>query len=172
MKQGILSILVANHFGVLTKVTGLFSRRGYNIKVLSVGETHVSSISRITILAEGNTSQLEQICHQVRKLEDVRAAKILPADQLVERELALIKVRPTPAQLGDVMQLVTDFAAKTVSVPGGCAMIEVSGSSAAIDQLIEKAAQFHIVEMSRTGITALERSDAALEEETRYTNLN
>lgn len=164
MNQGILAILVSNHFGVLTKVTGLFARRGFNIKALSVGETEDPAVSRITILAKGDDLQLEQIYRQVCKLEDVHTAKIL-SSEVVERELALIKVRPDQVDLGDLMQLVTDFSAKTASAPEGCAIIEATGTTSVIDDLVAKAGRFHIVEMSRTGITALERSDTGLSAE-------
>lgn len=165
MKQALLAILVSNHSGVLSKVTALFSRRGYNIKALSVGETHNHEISRITVLTEGDSLQLEQICKQVRKLEEVLTAEILPEGRLVERELVLVKVRPSPGDVGALMQLVTEFAAKTAAAPNGCAIIEASGSMEQMDRLVEGISRFHILEMSRTGATSLEVSDKALQVE-------
>ncbi len=162
MNQGILSILVSNHFGVLTKVTGLFSRRGYNIKALSVGETENPQLSRITVLTEGDLSQLEQIYKQVSKLEEVRAAKIIPEQLLMERELLLVKVCPAEGEAGALMELVTGCSAKAVAVPEGGVIIEASGTIGQIDSLVERIRPFGIVELSRTGVTALEASSRAL----------
>ena len=162
MKQAILSILVDNHSGVLSKVTALFSRRGYNIKALSVGETENPAISRITVLTEGDTLLLEQIRRQVRKLEEVRAAQILPDDSLLERELVLIKVQPAQGDTGALMQLATEFSAKSAAAPNGCVILEASGTMERMNAFVERVAAFHILEMSRTGVTALEVSDRAL----------
>lgn len=162
MNQGILSILVSNHFGVLTKVTGLFGRRGYNIKALSVGETENPQTSRITILTEGDLSQLEQIHKQVFKLEEVKAAAILPQDQLIERELLLIKVCPEESKVGALMELITNNSAKAAAVEGGGVIIEASGHPKQINDLIEQIRPFGVVELSRTGVTALQATDKAL----------
>jgi len=162
MDRAILSLLVSNNFGVLTKVTGLFSRRGYNIKALSVGETEDPHISRITIVTEGDEQKLEQICRQVVKLEDVKTAKRLPAESVVQRELVLIKVCPAGEAWAALVQLVDAFSAKTVILPGGCAVIEASGTAQRMDELIEQARALSIIEMSRTGVTALESSALAL----------
>lgn len=164
MNQGILSILVSNHFGVLTKVTGLFGRRGYNIKALSVGETENPQTSRITILTEGDLSQLEQIHKQVFKLEEVKAAAILPKDQLIERELLLIKVSPEESKVGELMELITNNSAKAAAVEGGGVIIEASGDPKHINDLIEQIRPFGVVELSRTGVTALQATDKALSE--------
>lgn len=155
MKHAILSLLVENRFGVLHKVTGLFGRRGYNIKALSVGETEDPAISRITVLTEGDELKLEQICAQVLKLEDVKTAGILSEDVLMERELALIKVRPNSRDVGRLMQLTSDFSAKSMAA-GECVVIEVSGEPPQINRLIGLLEEFCIVELSRTGSTALE----------------
>lgn len=162
MKQGILSILVSNHFGVLTKVTGLFGRRGYNIKALSVGETENPELSRITILTEGDPSQLEQIYKQVCKLEEVKAAAILPEEQLIERELLLVKVCPGERDTGALMELVTNSAAKAVALPDGGAIIEASGRPEQMNELVKQIQSFGLVELSRTGVTALQTTGEAL----------
>lgn len=170
---GIVSILVRNRFGLLAKVAGLFSRRGYNIVSISAGETEDPTITRITVVTEGDARQLLQISLQVEKLEDVISVRIVPREGVVERELCLIKLAPDAGNLGDLMQLVTEFAAKSTAVPDadgrgdntggrGGVIIEVSGNSATIDELVERAQPFHIVEMSRTGMTALELSPVPL----------
>ncbi|WP_312640740.1 acetolactate synthase small subunit [Hydrogenoanaerobacterium sp.] len=161
MQQGVLSLLVSNHFGVLTKVTGLFSRRGFNIKALSVGETENKEFSRITILTEGDNAQLEQIYRQVCKLEEVKAVKILPNDKLLERELMLIK---TAAQSDDasLLRMLAEHTAKVAAAPDGSTIIEASGSMFEIDRLIEQIHPFGILELSRTGITAMELCQSTL----------
>ena len=161
MNQRMLSILVNNHFGVLTKVTGLFGRRGYNITALSVGETEDPSVSRITVLIEDDDQKLMQICSQVSKLEEVRVAAILPCDTLMERELVLIKIRPQSGHINAVLQLVSDFSAKATAA-GECTIIEASGPTEQVNRLIARAMEFNLVELSRTGATALERNENAL----------
>lgn len=154
MSTATLSIVVSNHFGVLTKVTGLFGRRGYNIKSLSVGETHDPAISRITVQAEGDAQQLRQIVCQVRKLEEVFAAELLPEAGRVERELMLIKLHPARRDVGALMQLATDFAAKSWAAEDSV-ILETSGETGRLNELVERARPFGIVELSRTGATAL-----------------
>ncbi len=154
MKHAILSLLVVNHFGVLNKVTGLFSRRGYNIKALSVGETEDPAFSRITVLAHGDEQKLEQICSQVSKLEDVKKAELLTRGALIERELALIKVRADTGAVGRLMQIVSDYSAKCTDA-GPCVIVEISDAPRTIDNLIGMLWDFGIIELSRTGSTAL-----------------
>jgi acetolactate synthase-1/3 small subunit len=130
---------------------------------LSVGETENPAVSRITALTEDNEKMLSQICSQVCKLEDVRTASVLSANTLMERELALIKIRPDTREAGRLMQLVSDFSAKSMAA-GECVVIEVSGEPEKINRLIELLRQFHIVELSRTGPTALELNGKPLAE--------
>ncbi len=154
MDRALLSILVVNRFGVLTKVTGLFGRRGYNIKALSVGETENPDISRITVTTEGDAAMLEQICSQVLKLEEVFAAEILPLAEAVERELVLIKVKPGAENVGRLMQIVSDFSAKSTGT-GDSVVIEASGRVETVDRLVALLGGLGIVELCRTGATAL-----------------
>lgn len=154
MDAATLSILVDNHFGVLTKVTGLFGRRGYNIKSLSVGETQDPSLSRITIQTTGDAMQLQQIVCQVRKLEEVHAAALLPKDGTLERELMLVKLRPARGVVGQLMQIATEQSCKCAAA-GDSVILEASGPTARLNTLIELVRPFNIVELSRTGATAL-----------------
>lgn len=154
MSTATLSIVVSNHFGVLTKVTGLFGRRGYNIKSLSVGETHDPAISRITVQAEGDPQQLRQIVSQVRKLEEVFEAAVLPPRGHVLRELMLIKLKPRAEDVGALMQMATDFSAKCWAA-GDSVILEASGETGRLNALIWHARKYNIVELSRTGGTAL-----------------
>lgn len=149
MQTQILSLLVDNHFGVLTKVTGLFGRRGYNIKSLSVGETEMNEISRITIVTEGDPAQLEQIYKQVRKLEEVLSVTMLPHERAYERELLLVK---TTAR---VLPLLPEGCTAEITSCGGYSIIEASGTAEATESLIETLRESGIIEMSRTGITAI-----------------
>lgn len=162
MNQGVLSLLVTNHFGVLTKVTGLFSRRGYNIQSISAGVSQIPGLTRITIVTEGDAAKLRQICSQVEKLEDVKAAEVLPSDRLVERELILVKIFPA-GDSGELCRIVSDFSAKTEEVPGGGMIIEASGPTARMDELLDLLDPLGIRELSRTGITALGREERILQ---------
>lgn len=157
MNTGLMSLLVENHFGVLTRITGLFGRRGYNIKALSVGETENPAFSRITIITEGNGDRLEQIFHQVSKLEEVVAVELLPQDQAVLNELAFIKLKRKPAQpIGDMLELAD-----------GGVVIRVQGAPEKIDQAVEALRAEGIVEMSRTGPTALSNTLQTLKQKTK-----
>ena len=122
----ILSVLVEDHPGILTRVAGLFSRRGYNIHSLSVGNTHDDTISRITIVVEGDEHIIEQISKQVSKMMEVLKIKILKAGECVSRELALVKVRSTPKTRGEIMEIVSIFRAKIVDISQNTLTIEMS----------------------------------------------
>ena len=162
MEQGILSILVSNHSGVLTKVTGLFGRRGYNIKALSVAETENPAFSRITILTDGDLAQLEQIHRQVCKLEEVKEATLLPADKFFGRELMLVKLCPPEDLKDSFLETLAKSTAKITAKSGTCYFVEVTGTHDTLDDLVTQLDPFGIVELSRTGITALELGDNAL----------
>ena len=155
MNRALLAILVTNHFGVLTKVTGLFSRRGYNIKALSVGETDDSAISRITILTEGDELKLQQIYHQVSKLEDVKEASILPEGSYLEKELTLIKVNPQK-RLENFLSVIAAYKAKAFEFEPSFYLVEFCDSMENVTRLIEELKGFNIIELSRTGPTALQ----------------
>lgn len=149
METQILSLLVDNHFGVLTKITGLFGRRGYNIKSLSVGETEMNEISRITIVTEGDHDLLEQVYKQVKKLEEVRSVTMLPHENAYERELLLIKTTL------DSLPPLPDGCFADISCYDGFSIIQAAVTSSAADALIELLRPLGIIELSRTGITAL-----------------
>lgn len=164
MQQRVISILVDNQFGVLTKVSNLFSKRAFNIKALSSGETENPAFSRLTVLVEGTEEEVEQIYLQVSKLEVVKAALIIPPEKLVERELLLVKLRPNGSDAAKIMQLLTEYSAKATAAPDECVIIEASGRTQDINDLIEKLRVFGILELSRTGTTALEGSSRMLSE--------
>ncbi|AEH50301.1 acetolactate synthase small subunit [Pseudothermotoga thermarum] len=153
----ILSVLVENHPGVLSKVAGLFTRRGFNIDSLTVGTTTDPTISRMTIVVKGDEYVVEQITKQLSKLIDVIAVKKLNPQETVERELALIKIKADHKTRSDVIQISEIFRANIVDVSNQTLTIEVFGDQDKINAMIELLKQYEIVEMARTGPIALER---------------
>lgn len=157
MKRMVLSILVDNTAGVLSRVAGLFSRRGYNIDSLTVGETQDPSISRMTVLAHGDDQILDQIKKQLQKLEDVIEMIELAPDESVTRELVLVKVNACEKDRQAVISIADIFRAKIVDVALESLMIELTGNQAKIDAFIKLLEQYTIKELVRTGITGLAR---------------
>ena len=157
MEELILSILVHNSAGVLTRVSGLFSRRGYNIDSLTVGPTSNEGISRMTVVAHGNQQILEQIEKQLRKLEDVLEVFALPIETSVYRELVLIKVEANQSTRADIVSIVDIFRAKIVDVSPVSMVIEVTGTHSKINGLLAMLDGFNIVEIVRTGVAGIAR---------------
>lgn len=158
----ILSVLVENHAGVLSRVVGLFTRRGYNINSLSVGTTHDESISRITIAVSGDKQIIEQISKQVSKMMEVIKIKVLRDSELVTRELALIKVCSTPKTRGEIMEITSIFRANIVDISQSTLTIEMSGNKKKLDAFLAMVEPYGIEEISRTGVTAIERGTNTL----------
>lgn len=157
MKRMVLSILVDNTAGVLSRVAGLFSRRGYNIDSLTVGETQDPAISRMTVLAQGDDQILEQIRKQLLKLEDVIEIKELASGESVTRELVLVKVSAAEKDRQAIISIADIFRAKIVDVALESLMIELTGSQEKIDAFVKLLSQYTIKELVRTGITGLAR---------------
>ncbi len=157
MKRMVLSILVDNTAGVLSRVAGLFSRRGYNIDSLTVGETQDPAISRMTILAHGDDQILEQIQKQLLKLEDVIEIIELASGESVTRELILVKVSASEQDRQAIISIADIFRAKIVDVALESLMIELTGNQDKIDAFIKLLDQYTIKELVRTGITGLAR---------------
>jgi acetolactate synthase I/III small subunit len=157
MKRMVLSILVDNTAGVLSRVAGLFSRRGYNIDSLTVGETQDPTISRMTVLAHGDDQILEQIGKQLQKLEDVIEIKELVSSESVTRELILVKVNATEKDRQAIISIADIFRAKIVDVALESLMIELTGNQDKIDAFLKLLDQYTIKELVRTGITGLAR---------------
>jgi len=152
-----LSVLVENHFGVLARVAGLFSARGFNIDSLAVGETEDSSVSRMTIVVHGDQRILAQIMKQLDKLVDViKVVKLLPEDK-IERELVLIKVTASSAKRAEVLQIVNTFRAKVVDINTQSLTVEVTGTKSKVDAMLELLRPVGIREVVRTGSIALSR---------------
>jgi acetolactate synthase-1/3 small subunit len=156
----VLSILVDNTAGVLSRVSGLFSRRGYNIDSLTVGETENPELSRMTVVVNGDDQILDQIRNQLCKLEDVVEIKELLNDESVCRELILVKVSAKETNRQAVIAVADIFRAKIVDVAKDSLMVELTGNQAKINAFIKLLDGFKILEIVRTGITGLTRGGA------------
>jgi acetolactate synthase-1/3 small subunit len=162
MAKHILSVLVENHAGVLSRVAGLFSRRGFNIDSLAVGVTEYPEISRMTIVVDGDEYTVEQVSKQLNKLIDVIKIKRLDKHESISRELALIKVSSNAATRSEIVQLVEIFRAKIVDVSKTTLTIEASGSEDKVAALEDLLRPFGIREIVRTGIIAIERGNRVI----------
>ena len=154
MNRAVLSILVSNHFGVLTRVTNLFSQRGFNIDSLAVGETENENYSRITITTSGDAASVNQIKLQLDKLEDVKIVQ----EKLFIREVMLVKVAPRVNQMEAFEKCVEDFNGRTQIIEDGCCIVELTDTPASVNYFLEELREYHIKEISRTGGAALQLS--------------
>ncbi|MHB1419164.1 MAG: acetolactate synthase small subunit [Bacillota bacterium] len=152
-----LSVLVENRPGVLTRIAGLFSRRGYNIDSLAVGRTENPAMSRMTIVADGDDRVIEQVCKQLYKLVDVIKLSDITDDEYVDRELILIKVHAEPALRGEIMQIVDIFRARIVDIGRNTLIIEATGDEGKINAIETSLRPFGIREVVRTGKIAMLR---------------
>ncbi len=152
-----LTVLVENHPGVLTRVAGLFSRRGYNIESLAVGKTESPNVSRMTIVVDGDDQIIEQVTKQLNKLIDVIAILDITNEASVDRELVLIKVDADPTVRGEIMQIVDIFRARIVDIGLKTLIIEATGDEGKIDAIEKSLRPFGIRELVRTGKIAMTR---------------
>lgn len=152
-----ISVLVENKFGVLTRIAGLFSGRGYNIDTLNVGPTHDPNTSHMTIVTRGDDATLEQIVKQLNKLVDVLKVQDFREDEYVDRELVLIKVGVDSTSRAEVMQITDIFRAKIVDVQPKSLTIEITGDESKVEKFIDLMRTFGILELTRTGKVALPR---------------
>ncbi len=152
-----ISVVVQNRFGVLTRIAGLFSGRGFNIDTLNVGPTQNDKISRMTIVVVGNDQVLEQVVKQLKKLVDVLEVYDFKDGDVIDRELILLKVKASSSTRPEVMQICDIFRAKIVDVQSSSLAIEVTGDESKIDKFLALMKPFGILELSRTGRIALPR---------------
>ena len=152
-----ISVLVENKFGVLTRVAGLFSGRGYNIDTLNVGPTQDPNTSRMTIVTRGDDATLEQIVKQLNKLVDVLNVQDFREGEFIDRELVLVKVGVDSKTRAEVMQITDIFRAKIVDVQPKSLTIEITGNESKIEKFLELMKSFGILELTRTGKVALPR---------------
>ncbi len=160
-----VAVLVENKPGVLTRVAGLFSRRGFNIESLAVGVTENADTSRMTIVVSGDDNVLEQVMKQLNKLIDVIRVTDIPQEDSVNRELALIKVGVDSDTRAEVMQIVDIFRAKIVDVGVKSLIVEVTGDESKIGAIEQLLRQFGIKEMVRTGKVAMNRGAKVVQSE-------
>lgn len=152
-----LSVLVENRPGVLTRVAGLFARRGYNIDSLAVGMTEDPKISRMTIVVQGDEYVIHQVTKQLDKLIDVIKVSDISSDPYVERELILIRVNAPHSVRGEIMQIVDIFRARIVDIGKDSLIIETTGDLGKINAIISSMKPFGIQEVVRTGKVAMVR---------------
>lgn len=157
MQKKVFQLLVDNTSGVLSRISGLFSRRGYNIESITAGVTADPKYTRITIVTSGDDEILDQIEKQVSKLVDVRDIKVLEPDSSVYRELVMIKVRVGADSRQAVIAMADIFRAKIVDVATDSLMVEITGNQNKIDAFINLLDGYEILELARTGITGLGR---------------
>ena len=164
MKKRVLSLLVDNTAGVLSRIAGLFSRRGYNIDSLTVGETADPKYSRMTVVSLGDQEILEQIEKQLRKLEDVHDIKELRSGHSVYRELILVKVRANASERMAINAIAEIFRASVVDVGKESVTVMLTGDQSKLDAMINLLEDYEILELARTGVTGLSRGT----EDVRY----
>jgi acetolactate synthase I/III small subunit len=156
-RKHILSILVENKPGVLTRVTGLFARRGFNIDTLAVGPTDDPSLSRITLTLDGALHPIDQVTKQLHKLVNVLKIRDLEPNETLARELALFKVSADGAQRAEITHLVEIFRGKVVDVNRRAVVVEITGTQDKIEAFERLVRPFGLVEMARTGEIAISR---------------
>ncbi|MGI8411171.1 MAG: acetolactate synthase small subunit [Solirubrobacteraceae bacterium] len=159
-RKHILSILVQNKPGVLTRIAGLFARRGFNIDTLAVGPTDDDAISRITLTLDGAVHPIDQVTKQLHKLINVLKIRDLEPDQTLARELALFKVSADGASRAEVMQICEIFRAKIVDLNKRSVIAEVTGTQEKVEAFERLVRPFGLIEMARTGEIAISRGRA------------
>lgn len=164
MEKHTISMLVKNHPGVLSRIAGLFSRRGYNIENLSVGITEDEKISRMTIVVIGDSYIVEQITKQLNKLLEVIKVVVLTPEESVSRGIMLIKVKAELDQRTAILQIVDIFRARVIDVSNTSLIIEMTGDQSKQDALVKMLTPFGIMELSKTGLSGLQRGDVTLKE--------
>ena len=161
MKQ-VISVLVENQYGVLNKITGLFSRRGFNIETLSVGETDDKSVSRITMIVDSGNSVMEQVEKQLNKMVQVIKVRRLDQGELVGKELALFKVGITSKTRGEIKDLVQIMGARIADISASTVTVKISAAPEQVDLMLDMLRPYGIKEMARTGMAALQKGSKAL----------
>ncbi|GMO55781.1 MAG: acetolactate synthase small subunit [Termitinemataceae bacterium] len=157
MKTHVLSVLVENRSGTLSRVSGLFSRRGFNIDSLTVGVTEDPAISRMTIAVSGDDKVLEQIVKQLSKLVDVIAIQNLEGTPFVKREITLVKVKADESTRASIAQVASIFRGRVIDISPNTITIEATGSVDKIEGMLQVLRPYGILEIARTGLVALQR---------------
>ncbi len=162
-QQFIVSLLVSNQSGVLTRVSSLFSRRAFNIDSLTVGETEDPTLSRMTIVSWGDDYMKDQITKQLQKLQDVKNVQLMQSGKIVVRELMIVKIGLDKGVLPELMEAVNAYRATVVDLSPDSMAIEITGETVKLNAFLDYMRQYTIIEMARTGPTAIGRSMYCLE---------
>ena len=157
-----VGVLVDNEPGVLSRVSGLFFRRGFNIESLAVGPTQDQEVSRITIVVKGDDAHIEQLVQQLYKLICVQKVQVMQPRNAVERQLLLVKVKAGLAEREGLMRLVDIFKAKVLDVTKSSMVLQITGDNDKIYALLSLLSDYGILELVRTGMVALERGDGVM----------
>ena len=159
LKRYTVGVLVDNEPGVLSRVSGLFSRRGFNIESLAVGPTQDAEVSRITIVVLGDDAHIEQLVQQLYKLICVQKVQVMQPRNAVERQLLLVKVKAGVAEREGLMRLVDIFKAKVLDVTKSSMILQITGDNDKVAAILSLLEDYGITELVRTGVVALERGD-------------
>lgn len=157
MEKYTLSVLVENNAGVLSRVVGLFTRRGFNIHSLSVGPTADDKISRITIEVKGDVYMVEQVSKQLSKIMEVIKIKTLKDNEVVKRGIVLVKIKTNTKNRGEIIEVANVFRANIIDISPSTITAEITGSDQKIEAFLNMVESYGIEEIARTGMTALER---------------
>ena len=158
----LVALLVENHYGVLTRIAGLFSKRGFNIDSLTVSESQIPGLSRMTIVVSGDDYVRDQVTKQLAKLVDVKTVQLMEPDSTVVRELMLVKVAVTAANRAEVTEAANVFRGKIVDLGPDYMSVEITGEVGKLDAFLEYMRGIGVVEMCRTGVTAVGRGEYCL----------
>ncbi len=157
-----ISVLVENHAGVLSRVSGLFSRRGFNIDSLAVGITEDPMISRITIVANGDEHEALQLEKQLNKLIDTIKVRTLPENELISRELLLVKVTSKAATRGEILSICEIMGAEIIDISTSTITIQIADNSANLTHFLELVDPYGVKEIVRTGVIAIQKGEESL----------
>lgn len=168
MKKHLITALVNNHSGVLTRVSGLFARRGYNIDSLAVCNTEDENYSRMTIVSQGDDMTIQQVIKQLDKLVDVIKISELDASASVSRELLLVKIKTAAHQRPEIETTCRVYKAKIIDLSPESVIVELTGDPGKIDGFLKIIKPYGIIEMARTGLNSLERGEKSINDLTDY----
>ncbi|MDR2157250.1 MAG: acetolactate synthase small subunit [Clostridiales Family XIII bacterium] len=157
-----IAVLVENKAGVLSRISGLFARRGFNIDSLAVGPTEDARISRVTIVVDGDDYMAEQVTKQLNKLIDVLKVRNLADSEITRRELALVKVKVDESKRGEIVDIAKIMNCEIVDISHTTLMIEFDDRPERVDLLIDLLSKYSIVEMARTGTIALQKGHGSV----------
>lgn len=153
----LLNIIVENNFGVLARIASLFGRKGYNIDSLTVSNTNIKEISRITITLTADNDELDHIVSQILKLEEVIDVNKIPLSKAIMREIMIVKLKVDNQTRGNIKEIAEIYGAEIIDLSPASIIIELTGRPEKITALLEILESFEIIEVSRTGITAMQR---------------